>query len=193
MAVKFLNRSKTEEAFEDELLIRCVCGCTILSIGTMTVPISKEEQLSAIEINAFMTDTSEGNGDARCMIFSDIEDIASILNLLRGSLNNGCGAVIDGTGRVLVIGHPDNSAGQLPVSKITSEDTLYLLGFENMKKFKRFSRNPLKNGSLVGWNVIIEPEMKMKFVEACEKIISKKFKEELYSEEMDANEKTTVE
>ena len=170
MATKFIDGIKqSEELYDDEVILRCACGCSFLCVRTYQYPDPTGRFFPALEIDnygQFMTTTTTN------LDFILPTDIALILNLLNKEVNNGNGALVDVEGKVLCFNHTDTE----------DNASLCIMAFKNQKKFKTFMKNPAKNGKCLNWNVLINEKDIKKFCEACTKIISKKFKDFLKKE-----------
>ena len=182
MAIKFIDGiDLKDDLYDDEVIVRCACGCSFVCIRTYDYSDGMTKHFPALEIGNYgqSPETNASNLD-----FILPNDITIILNLLSKYLNDGNGALMDVEGKVL-------SFNRIP-QQSEMEETLCVMAFENQKKFKSFMKNPERGEKFVSWNVLISGKNLEKFCTACQKIISKKFKNFINQEEVVINDEAST-
>lgn len=96
--VKFIDKSRKDDACKDEILIRCDCGNEILSIGVVNGVTEDKKVIPVLRFKFYQC----GNGACKnikeinksaLIHFGEPEAIATIHGLLTGNINNGHGYV----------------------------------------------------------------------------------------------------
>lgn len=167
--IKFVDKNRKDAYYSDELLIRCSCGCSIMSFRIAEVQSEEGDILPILELVHF----SHGfNPDVKPRAFNnasvlDIVDPQSVLTLyglMKGTTNNGHGYVQTQGGEFVGV-DIDPGSHSLSIHCIEKEKDIHKLhqkGFQ--KAFKK-----------ILWVLTFEAPEAEKLISFIYKIIEKKY------------------
>lgn len=171
MAVKFIDQNRKKE-YSDEVLLRCMCGCGLVSFKIIEATEEEEEKsVPIVEVMYYGSSDNDRHKDfykANYMLFADSMSIQALFRVIDGSIPDGVGAIQSDTGPVLEV-----RRGKSPED---GEEGMMLLGFTNAKYFKKFALSGGKKLKNLAWNLHLNNKELNLFVEAMKKLYTKYFK-----------------
>lgn len=97
--IKYLKDANNARYYKDELLVRCDCGCSILSIRVLEIRDEAGKVVQpALELVHYNSELNEKYSTrkhikASHVLFTNLEIIKVICEILAGKMNDGCGYV----------------------------------------------------------------------------------------------------
>lgn len=176
MAVKFIDKNRKNEICGDEIIVRCSCGCGMVSFSAFEDKnINTGELYKILTIQYFGNSIMDRNKSiASCMYYFGKQEISFVAGLINKTINNGNGVVEDVDGSLLMIEHnKDKELGE----------SMVIAGFYDEKSFKKYMKNPQKGLKYLAWNIHLEEKECNKFIEAIEKLFIKEFDYEVLNKE----------
>lgn len=175
MAVKFIDKNRKDEFFGDEIILRCSCGCGMVSFSIFEDTDANKDNERILVIQYFGNSiTNRKKAIASCLYYPGIQAPNIIANLINGAINNGRGVIKDVDGSILMIErNKDEELG----------DSLLMAGFYDEKNFKKYMKNPMKGLKYLAWNIHLEPKESNKFIDLSNKFFNKGFGYEVPKEE----------
>lgn len=186
--IKFIDGFKNYSTFEDEIVLRCTCGCEVLSIGFINLKeslkginvfatagkvldpqISNAETLCLSFLSLPTNKISKKNARAYAMMFPSNEAIILFYRLLKGVVNNGNGGIQSLNGSILAISKIRTPEGE--------DDGIEIMGFNNPKKFIKYgAANPNKDlEKYITWELYLGQSEYEALIKCFEKILIKRF------------------
>ncbi len=186
--IKFIDSFKNYSTFEDEIILRCTCGCEVLSIGfaklkehlkgtkgftatkkVLDTQIPDTETLCLSFLSLPTNKMSKKNAHAYVMMFPSNEAIILFYHLLKGDVNNGSGGIQSVNGSILVINKVQTSDGE--------NDGVEIMGFDSSKKFIKYeaANSDKVLEKYITWELYLGQSEYEAFIKCFEKMLIKRF------------------
>lgn len=169
--VKFVDGFKPLEK-SNEVIARCSCGCGMITFRTYKTeaPMSDGQiaKVPVLEVNHYgfsKFHDSKANIAAENMTFVLSDEVAAIMGLFSGVINNGHGAVASADGCVLGIDRDYTEDGEV--------ESVSLSGYGSVRLYKKAAKtNKVKYCS---WSVVLDADDAAKLMKSLEGILIKSF------------------
>lgn len=169
--VKFIDGFKPLEK-RNEVIARCSCGCGMIAFCTykteVPTPDGQTIKVPVLEVNHYGFSSlhdSKANIAAENMMFVLPNDIATIVGLFCGVINNGYGAVASADGCILGIDRDYTESGEV--------ESVSFSGYGSVKLYKKAKKtNKVKYCS---WSVVLDVNDAAKLMKNLEGMLIKSF------------------
>jgi hypothetical protein len=170
--VKFIDKSRKDDACKDEILMRCTCGNEILSIGVVNGIMEDKTVIPVLRFKFYQCGSgpckSTKDIDKSAIVhFGEPEAINTIYSLLKGETNGGHGYVESQEGYYIGFDLADTDDAPTTIHFAFTEKDIHKI-YKYLYKGK-----PEKADNIVAWSVGFErPELE-KLIAFIAKIVGK--------------------
>ena len=167
--IKFVDKNRKDEYYSDELLIRCSCGCSIMSFRIAEAQSEEGEVLPILELVHFSNGFNE---DIKPRVFNnasvlgvvDPQSVLTLYGLMTGTINNGHGYVQTQGGEFVGVDvDPDDHS--LSIHCVEKEKDIH----------KLHQKGPQKAFKKIIWSLVFGAPEAEKLISFVCKMIEKKY------------------
>ena len=167
--VKFVDKNRKNEYYSDELLVRCSCGCSIMSFRVAEAQNEEGDVLPILELVYFSNGFNEYIkprvfNNASVLSIIDPQSVLTLYDLMTGTINNGHGYVQTQRGEFVGIDiDPDDHS--LSIHCVEKEKDIHKLHLQGPRKaFKK-----------ILWYLVLEAPEAQKLISFIYKMLEKKY------------------
>lgn len=167
--IKFVDKNRKDEYYSDELLIRCSCGCSIISFRAAEAQDENDNAFPVLELVYFSNGYNEFIkprvfNNASVLSIIDPQSVLTLYGLMTAQINNGHGYVQTQGGEFVGVDvDPENNS--LSIHCVATEKDIH----------KIHKQGPEKAFKKIIWGLMFEASEAEKIISFIFRMIEKKY------------------